>query len=227
MFRRKQKKIISNKESGFTIIELLVVISIMGILMSVIVANIAGQRDHQKLRIAQNEMVTNIRKLQSYTLSSRTLPNGKSAQYYILKMDIATPDRYTIQAIYDVMSSPQLFNLETVYFPSGIRLAAANPVVISRPGIIPGQTPSGHTCSLLIFKLPFAKTLMSYGSVGGCVQNSWDPNTDDYEKIVNFVVNTNNQPVSVDSDMAIKISTQDGTITKNIYIDGVTGLVNF
>ncbi|PIR96556.1 MAG: hypothetical protein COT92_00480, partial [Candidatus Doudnabacteria bacterium CG10_big_fil_rev_8_21_14_0_10_42_18] len=53
--RLKPASPIYNKVGGFTIIELLVVISIMGILMSVIVANIAGQRDHQKLRIAQNE----------------------------------------------------------------------------------------------------------------------------------------------------------------------------
>ncbi len=218
-----------NVGAGFTIIELLVVLSVMGILITLIVANLAGQRSNQKLKIAQNELVTNFRKLQSFTLASRNLPDGQSVQYYILKFDLSKPDRYTIEVLYDVLSSPGLASVETVFFPEGIRLAVNDPIVINRPSVIPTQKKPAYPngCALVAFKLPFAKTLISYASTDGCKQDNWNPSTDDYEKIINFVINVNNYPVSADSEIIINLADKDGKLSRSVSLDGVTGLVNF
>lgn len=212
--------------SGFTVIELLVVLVIMGIIMSVIVANIAGQRTNQKLRIAQNELVTNLRKIQSYALSSRNIQGNQSVQYYLMKIDLNNPRQYTIQAMYDVDSSPKLVDIETVQLPQGIRFALLEPIKITRPAsVIPAEQkpsyPSG--CALVAFRLPFAKIYFT----DGCQRANWDPLTDDYKKILNFVVNTSNYPVSVDSTAVFTISDDEGKVSKTVTLYGVNGLVTF
>ena len=89
-------------KKGFTLIELMVVVSIMAILATAVIINIAGQRNNRNIIIAENELVNNIRTAQSYTLSSRVLPSGQSAQYYVLKFDFSEPSQYILQAIYNV-----------------------------------------------------------------------------------------------------------------------------
>ena len=72
-YEMKQKYSKTKYQLGFTLIELLVVISIMGILATLMIVNFAGQRVSRSLLLAKNETVTNIRKVQSYTLSSKNI----------------------------------------------------------------------------------------------------------------------------------------------------------
>src|SRR5437660_331464 len=121
-----------NITAGFTLIELLVVISIMVILYTVLVINLAGQRQSRYIRLAQSHLVSNLRKIQAYTLSSHVLTNGQLVQYYLLKFDLTNPTQYKLQAISNLSSAPQIQDLETINLPPNIRLSATSPVSISR-----------------------------------------------------------------------------------------------
>src|SRR5438105_10754499 len=120
MDAEKQIRLISKRQSGFTLIELLVVIFIMGLLAGLLTLNLAGQRVARNIQIAQNQLVSNIRKIQGYTLSSRNVSQNQPAEYYVMKFDLANPYQYTIQAIYNVGSSPTLANVEVIKFPTDI-----------------------------------------------------------------------------------------------------------
>jgi prepilin-type N-terminal cleavage/methylation domain-containing protein len=224
---------ISNFKKGFTLIELMVVVSIMAILATAVIINIAGQRNSRNIAIAENDLVTNIRTAQSYTLSSRTLPSGQAVQYYVLKFDFSKPTQYTLQAIYNVSSTPQLQSVQTFYFPSGIVLSSSSPMTIT--GAVSNQTISNPAgCGLVIFSAPFGKTFFN----NGCTpKNPSNPYTigagDDYEKPLNYVTNVSCAvdpsacTISDNSVMVITINAKNSTLSKTITINGITGAVSF
>ncbi len=233
----------SESRRGFTLIELLVVLTIFLIILGVMLANFAGLRTARNLKIAQNELVSNIRKVQSYTLSSRALNGIKSVQYYLMKFDSATPDRYFIQAIYDASTSPKLVsNVETIFLPQNIRLASSTAVLIDRP---PLQFPSAasdttdikpennntSSCTLLAFRLPFAKVIINGGkdiifsNNNGCTFASFS--NDDYSKIKNFVANSSSNTAVSDSVLTITLASIDGKLSKTVSINGLTGAIVF
>src|ERR1039458_864437 len=126
----------SQPQQGFTLIELMVVIAIMAILASVLVLNLAGQRSKRDVQISENELVSNIRQIQSSTLSARTLPSGQSVQFYILKFDLSKPGQYKIQAAYNVSSNPLFADVQTITLPPDVVIAATSsgsyPITIDR-----------------------------------------------------------------------------------------------
>jgi len=234
--------------AGFTLIELMVVVAIMGIMATVLVINLAGQRAGRDVKIAQNQLVSSIRQAQSYTLSSRTLPGGQSVQFYALKFDLSKPTQYTLEAIYNVSTGALLQDIQTINLPTNIQIAtitpATYPIVIDRspasdavnqPGNSPYlQTP---TCALIVFAAPFGKVLFN----GGCVPSSPGSmpytiqSSDDYEKIVNFQTNvpcsSNGNPptcsASTDSLITITLSDLGTTVFKTVTVNAVTGSVIF
>jgi len=232
--------------AGFTLIELMTVVTIMVILAAVMIINLAGQRTRRDLNIAQNQLVSYIRQAQSYTLSARTLPNGQPVQFYALKFDMATPTQYTLEAISNVSSSPQLTDIQVIKFPANIQIATVTPgtypIVIDRTAAndtfytfagssTPLQAIASGGCALLAFAAPFGKVIFN----GGCTQSGWDPNNDDYEKIVNFqtnvVCNSFNSPqtcsASTDSIMTIILSDSGKTVSKTVNVNAITGVVTF
>lgn len=223
---------------GFTLIELIVVVAIMVVLSAAMVINLNKQRSLRDLKIAQNQLVSNLRKIESYTLSSRALPNGQNAQYYLIKFDLSKPNQYVIQALYNVSSSPQyLVDVETINLPKNIKIATSNPLVITRAKSPTTQNPS--SCALVAFATPFAKTYLNDGcAMGGTVGNPTivgsNPSSDDYKKIINFVKNndcvSNTPPtcsVSVDSKITITLTNSDGTLSRTVSVNGITGAVTF
>lgn len=142
-----------NLQKGFTITELLVVISIMGVISTLVIAGFNQTRGRRDLRIAQNELITNIRKVQSYMLSSRDLPNGEKALFYVMRFEEGT-NTYTIGGV----SEDEFFpDLETVSFPNLIEL--------NRMRII-GQATTSVNCAHIIFSAPYGK--MYIDSTGNC-----------------------------------------------------------
>lgn len=230
----------TKNSAGFTLIEMLVVIAIMAILATVLVLNLAGQRAKRDVQIAENELVSNIRQIQSSTLSARTLPSGLSAQYYFLKLDLAKPGQYTIQAAYNVSSSPKLTDVQTIMLPPDVVIATITPgsyaVAIDRSPTqdtfnSAASNPFLQTsnCSLLAFVAPFARVLMN----GGCaIANPPGINSgDDYYYIINFEVNQHCPAigcnVSTDSNMSIVLTDTDRSYSKTVIINGITGAVTF
>jgi len=225
---------LNEKSAGFTLIELLVVLAIMGIMLGLILANIAGQRGKRNLKIAQNELVSNIRKIQSYTLSARDVRPGVSPQYYLIKFDLNKPNQYFIQAIYDVENGGKVTNIESVKLPDGVRLAdysSANCLdsaicITNRPGILPSQTPSA--CALLAFKAPFAKIITNDNcSPASLPADPYDITnaTNDYTEIKNFT--SNGGSASSDATMVIKLFELQSKTTRTISVNGLSGLITF
>lgn len=244
------------QQSGFTLIELMVVVTVMILLTSAMVINLAGQRAGRDIKIAQNQLVSNLRKIQSYTLSARATPSGNYAQYYLMKFDLNKPNQYTIQAIYNVSSVPQyLENVETITLPFNIELAAVNasvnpavyPVSISRPNLPAVQNytttypPQHMNCALVAFAAPFGKVFLNDGcSQGGVVGNpstiGSDSSSDDYKKILQFVNNIDCSgnygtppgcTLSTDSSMTITLTDTANTISKTVTVNAITGAIIF
>lgn len=156
----KQKKILHIRpiehQQGFTIMELLVVIFMMAIIASLFVANYAGTRGPRNLRIAQNQLISNLRKYQSYTLSSRNAPTGNPARFYVIRFSNADLTTYTVQVI-DNTTPATIVNTETFTLPSGITFSASAPFVVQQPI---GSSNVNASCVQVGFLLPFSKTYM-------------------------------------------------------------------
>ena len=222
-------------QTGFTLMELMVVLTISAFLFTAIIVNINGQRAPRDLKIAQNEMVSNFRKTQSYTLSSRNLPSGQSVQYYLVKIDLTKPNQYTIQAIFNVGSSPQLQNVETIKLPTNVKISGVS--ITQRP-MAPGtQTPT--SCALATFVAPYGKVVFNDGCFPSTVTGSYTIQaSDDYQKLVSFQNNVqcdNNLvpppascTASTDSIFTVTlINTANASLQKHVTINGITGSVSF
>ena len=209
---------------GFTLVELLVVISIMGLIAGSVIANYAGLRPQRNLGIAENELVTNLRKIQSYSLSSRNAPNGQSVEYYIMKINTASPSSYTIEALYNTKNPPSggtgtLVDIETVNLPQGIVIRS---IAASAPN--PNANP---TCALLVFQLPFSKIITNTSCTADAAQTPpLVKGGDDYDKVIKFLYN-NGTSVSRDTKTTITLANDTGSISRWVTLNGVTGLVNF
>jgi len=222
MVKTKNSKSIlrkSYKIAGFTLIELMVVISLMGVVLGLVLLDFSRHRYEQGLKIAQNEMVTNSRKVQSYSLFSRNVGNVKPAQYYFLKFSLSTPDRYYIQAITDLSIAPKLHNVETLRFPQNTFLQS---IKIKRPVPPYATSDENVSCSLLGFKAPFGRIYVNNDCL---VTNPAFEPTDSYEQVITFVNNQDGGDVSVDTDLVITIGSRSGSLTKQVLLKGVTGLI--
>ena len=230
--------------AGFTLIELMVVISIMAILALAMSINLAGQRARREIQLAQNKLVSDIRKVQSYNLSARILPSGQAAQYYLLKFDLSKPKQYTIQAIFNASSQPALEDVETVALTSNIQFAATSlyPITVARAlaSTPPAIQPIYTGCALAAFAAPFGKIIFNDGCLIAAPPqiDRTNPN-DDYNKIISFQTNVacdgnNGDPpnplicsASTDSVMTITLMDTARTASKNVIINAITGAVSF
>jgi prepilin-type N-terminal cleavage/methylation domain-containing protein len=223
MMKAKYKKY--NSSLGFTLIELLVVVAIMGSLVGFMIINLGQQRGARSLKIAQNQLVTDLRKVQSYTLSSRVLPNGEPVQYYVMKFDFNQPDRYFIQGIYDKENTlnGRLKFVETVRLPQEVTFDPLDPLATTNP------TLNGNTknCYLLAFKAPFARVIVNRGcDPTAPISDPYDINiADDYVHITNF--SSDNSVTSKTSKIELKLKEARTGTTKKITIQAVNGLVTF
>jgi prepilin-type N-terminal cleavage/methylation domain-containing protein len=189
-----------NQSAGFTIIELLVVISIMGIFLSLILVNFARNRGVRDLRISYNELTTNIRKVQSYVLASRDTSVGP-AKYYVLKFDKAMPSQYMIEAIQTngELTTP----IETIKLPSGVTISS---IALQQP-IGTGVSPDPN-CIQVGFAMPFNKIYA------------------DQDCAIDLLVrDTGNLSNFDDSLITITLRESQGGSTRTVTINGVTGLI--
>ncbi|MCL5774791.1 MAG: type II secretion system GspH family protein [Patescibacteria group bacterium] len=219
----KAKSKIQRLNLGFTLIELLVVIAIMGALVGFMIVNLGLQRGARNLKIAQDQLVTDLRKIQSYTLSSRVLSNGQPAQYYLMKFDFNQPDRYTIQGIYDTENTTngRLTNVETVFLPQEVGFDPIAPSATANPTLTP------KSCLLIAFKAPFARVIVSEGcnQVAPVNYPYLIDSTDDYAKVTNFYNDTSVS--SKESTVTLKLKEGGTGTTKTVTVQAVNGLITF
>lgn len=139
-----------NLQSGFTIIELLVVSAIMVIIATIGIVNWNAQRSSRTLTIAQNELITNIRKIQSYAVSSRNTPDNQAVKYYLIELTEGNSS-FTVKAA--VGDNYTISDVETISLPSEVSLT--NISVESQAEAL--YAPS-VACKYIVFSVIFGKT---------------------------------------------------------------------
>lgn len=144
-----------NNQKGFTVVELLVVFVIMVVLSSVGVVTWNKQKPRRSLVLAQNETTTNLRKVQSYAVSSRNLPSGEAPKYYLVRLEEGASS-YTVHAVYGTDYTYTSTPIETINLPLGVSFT--NIVLTPHSG-----TPASAKCMFAIFSVVYGKTYL-YGS---------------------------------------------------------------
>src|ERR1035437_10135833 len=90
---------IFKKENGFTLIETLIVVAIVGIIMGVVLFGYKSYNDNIVLSSAGQEMAITIRQAQSYGLSVKQVANtGDFNTNYGISFDLSNPASYYIFA---------------------------------------------------------------------------------------------------------------------------------
>jgi type II secretory pathway pseudopilin PulG len=74
---------------------MVVVIAVFGLLAGATAMSFLSNRKKQNTALAQTQMITMLRRLQSAALSARNLPDGKSASMYVLKISRLQPSKHS------------------------------------------------------------------------------------------------------------------------------------
>lgn len=141
-------------QSGFTLIELMTTVAILALFYGIAIVNFSVWRGPQYIKVAANELATNINKLHSYALSARSI-NGNPANYYMLRLVPGTTNTsYVVQGIVATTPTPTFIDpVETIRFPGQVyvqRLDYTNQTnVLSNP-----------TCVQIVFSLPYGRTYL-------------------------------------------------------------------
>jgi prepilin-type N-terminal cleavage/methylation domain-containing protein len=192
------------KQSGFTLIELIVVISIMLMAFGLVLTGLNQQRIKRSVNIAQNETTTNIRKVQSYMLSSRNI-GSKPVKYYIVQFK-ENATTYTIRAVdSDYTYYP---NVETVRLTDGV--VVFDMVLTDRTGLIKSTDQNGQ-CAQLIFAAPFGKVYMD--------------NTSCDSGIIQVLKNPVSMVDMTDAVLDISLKHPNGTLIRTMTINGFSNKV--
>jgi prepilin-type N-terminal cleavage/methylation domain-containing protein len=152
-------------QSGFTLWEMLFVVGILAVFYALVIGNYGQSRVAQNLKNAQYEMITNIQKARSYSLSGRHI-QGFSPKYYIVKIEApgsgGTVTSYSVQGIaYDAGNNVDVQydgnpndNLETIPLPQTV---SVKELKLWKGGV--AQT--DPTCVQIAFAVPYGKTYIS------------------------------------------------------------------
>lgn len=201
------------KNSGFTLMELLVVIGIMVLLATVLIINYNRQRGVRNLKIAQNELITNLRKTQSYILSARNSPStGLPAKFYILRLGTVGAGTPAVNSIYRIQ------NIDTNYaFGDPEQLLLPQGIVISGITVARGGTFVQAQCAQLMFSSPFGRLYTYYrtsdNNCGSIV-------------VTDGVVQSPSQLLGlVDSTVTITLQDTKSLATRTVVVSGVSGKV--
>lgn len=165
----------------------------MGILLSVVIANFGNSRQKNNVTYGKNNLVSNLHKIQSFSLSSRDVSLGCPANsYQIVFNTTTTPQTYTVAGTGN-SSCSSATTLETVRLPGAVYISN---ISITRADNTVTTGPS----STVFFTVPYGKVAMIYSGGSASIP------TKEYNDI-----------------MIITLSSSDGSRTANIYVNGITG----
>ena len=94
-------------ERGFTLVELAIVTVMMGLLLSVVLANFRDNEKRTGVKESSELIASSLRQMQNNTLAGLPLPNGEPAEKYSVEFDLSDPTRYRTY-VYDTPSSRQI-----------------------------------------------------------------------------------------------------------------------
>lgn len=115
-----KKEVAINRYSGFTLIELSVVIAIMAIMGGASFVSLQSSKASARLQAAQREVTATIKQAQSYALQGRTQPSAKVCGYgvrftdeneYEIFYKVPTPGNICAAGAYE-SSSAEILQLE-------------------------------------------------------------------------------------------------------------------
>lgn len=160
----KPKNLFFNKnrdrEFGFTLMELMVVLSIMVVMATLVVVDFNRQRSTRNLTLAKNETITYLREVQNNMLSSKNISDGVPARFYIAQFDMSggtgRVDSFTVNAVdknYTLHS-----NLKTIKLPGDLQYQSF------RIDATDGSGPVSYPCLQIIFSAPFGKMYVNGSS---------------------------------------------------------------
>lgn len=164
------------RNKGFTIVELLMVIGIMGILSSIMFTSYRGGVRQTNLRNGASELITVLRQSQT-SASSGALYNGSAVADHRLNLDLAADSVYKVC----VASTYCADNVvETVNLPDEVFIQAIT---------LEGNPATGATKSDVIFKAPF-----------GDIQFSGDTFSNQTTRILDIVLSNGAQTLTLKID---------------------------
>ncbi len=156
--QHQTKNLLKNSQKnqlGFTVVELMVVFLIIVTLTSLLLVNWNKQSPNRSLKIVQNELVSNVKKIQSYAVSSRNISGGtEPAKFYVINFTEGAGE-YSLLAL-DRDNNPT-GTLETFKLPNGITIT----------DLYLRSTVSGideePTCAFVVFSVVYGKTYFVNG----------------------------------------------------------------
>lgn len=77
-------------QQGFTLIELMIVVFIIGLLSSIVTINFRSQRSSQEVQIAGQDFISNIREIQNNILTGKRVSGSEAADAYEITFNTAT-----------------------------------------------------------------------------------------------------------------------------------------
>lgn len=89
--------------AGFTLIEVMIAVAIIGIVSAMILVSSAGQRQARNLELSVREVMAALRESQNYALSGRTSGIGVNNTYY--GVQIASATSYSVVASSGVIAN--------------------------------------------------------------------------------------------------------------------------
>jgi len=145
------------KQKGFTLIELMVSVAIILILTSVVIAQFGPLSKSRNLKHSRDNMISDIRKVQSFSLSAKNVSGTTPSSAYGIILDTASANTYRLIAE-DNANPVNRTTLETIKLPENTYIKTIS-VKKSDGTII-------NTNSLTIFfKVPYGRVLSSYGTI--------------------------------------------------------------
>lgn len=201
------------KAAGFTVIELLVVLAIFAVLIGLFMVNFAGLRGPRNLRIAQNELSSSIRKVQSYVLSARSIPvtGNPAPKFYIMKFRLSTTTGYVIQAVDSTYTSYP--SIESPTFPKGISYQSTPPGSLFVTDLDGTNIITNPLCVQVVFALPFGRIYID--DVASGTDCNISPKLNDPGYLASI------------SNRIFKVTLKDPASlqTRSVILNGVTGTV--
>lgn len=180
---------INKKQSGFTLIELMVSVAIMAILLTVVIANFGAGNQKRNLIVARNVMMSDLRKSQSLAIASKDVTPNHPAYSYSVALSTSTNRSYSL--IGQDNSVPP--NLTTLISPNLPAKTYVRSISIYRQD---GTTLSANNLTIQ-FSVPYGRIALSFDNSNGYELNDvatitlgTDDGANSVQVIANGVVGT-------------------------------------
>ena len=198
---------------------MLLVTSIMVVLFTIVAVNFNSDRIPREVKLNADEFLTNIRKMQSASLTGKNYSKtNKTPSYYGVKFDNSTPTIYESFLVesgtysFESLGSTTMRS-GTIFDLSSVDLKNADNTVVSSSG----------NCLGLLFELPFGRIYMF--RITSCVTAVNGTNSD----ITNYITNyqyPDNKITDANRQLYFRLRSATNTaIYKTIDINGQTGNV--